>query len=68
MSANNVYKNVHNIFIHDNKILLATEVIINRRMEEQFVVYLYNKILLTIKNLSIDTLNNMDKLQKCYAE
>lgn len=50
MSAKDVYKNVHIIFIHDNKILLATEVIINSRMEEQFVVYLYNKILLTIKN------------------
>ena len=33
------------------KIVLVTEVIIKSRMDEQFVLYLYNKMLFTIKIL-----------------
>lgn len=61
MSTKSVYKKVHSISVHDNKILLVTEVIFKSRMDQQFV--LYNKMLFTI-NTSISTSNNMDKFQK----
>lgn len=51
MSIKSIYKKVHSISIHDSKILLVTEVIIKSRMDEQFVLYLYNKMLFTIKIL-----------------
>ena len=65
MSTKSVYKKVHSISVHDNKILLVTEVIFKSRMDQQFV--LYNKMLFTI-NTSISTSNNMDKFQKWHAE
>ena len=51
MSTTSAYKKVHSISIHDNKILLVIELIIKSRVDEQFVLYLYNKMLFTIKIL-----------------